>query len=266
MKFLLRLLLPLLLGMQLAGPAWADRVLIAAAADLKFALDELVRAYGKTESQTQTADRLEVIYGSSGRFFTQIQQGAPFDLFFSADSQYPMDLAKAGLAGSPVLFYAVGRLVLWSPSAEVVHRGLGGLKDPAVTRIAIANPRHAPYGRRAQEALSAAGVWPQVEGRLVLGENIAQTAQMVQTGNAQAGLIALSLALSPELTRSGRYLLIPSSLHSPLEQAFIVTAKGRARPGALRFAQFMQTPAAAAILARWGFEPPPAAAPQRAVQ
>lgn len=261
MKSFLRLLLQLLLGMQLAGPAWADRVVVAAAADLKFALDEVLQAYGKA----QAGDQVEVIYGSSGKFFTQIQQGAPFDLFFSADSQYPKDLAKAGLAGSPVHPYAVGRLVLWSPSADVVRRGLEGLKDPTVTRIAIANPRHAPYGRRAQEALSAAGVWPQVEGRLVLGENIAQTAQMVQTGNAQAGLIALSLALSPELMRSGRYLLIPSSLHSPLEQAFIVTAKGGTQPGALRFAQFMRTPVAAAILARWGFEPAPAtAAPGRA--
>lgn len=253
-----RLLLLLVLGLAI-GTARAERITVAAAADLKFAMDEIVAAF----QRQHPADEVTAIYGSSGKFYTQLQQGAPYDLFFSADITYPRELAKAGLAGSPVQAYATGRLVLWSPTPDVVRRGLTGLLDAAVTRIAIANPRHAPYGRRAEEALKAAGVWSQVQGKLVLGENIAQTAQIVQTGNAQAGLIALSLALSPELTRSGQHQLLPAALHAPLEQAFVVTKKGAAQPAALRFAAFMGTAAASAVLARWGFEPPTAAAVRR---
>lgn len=244
----------------LALGSWASAqaagITVAAAADLKFAMDEIVVAFRRQHP----GDEVTTVYGSSGKFFTQIQQGAPYDLFFSADIAYPRELAKAGQAGSAVHAYATGRLVLWSPSPDVVRRGLPGLADPGVLRVAIANPRHAPYGRRAEEALKAAGVWPQVQGKLVLGENIAQTAQIVQSGNAPAGLIALSLALSPELRRSGQYLLLPATLHAPLEQAFIVTSKGAALPAAARFAAFLTTPAATAILARWGFEPPAQAA------
>jgi molybdate transport system substrate-binding protein len=248
-------LLPALL---VCGPVQAARITVAAAADLKFAMDEIVSAF----LVENPADAVETVYGSSGRFFAQIQQGAPYDLFFSADIQYPRELAKAGLAGSAVQAYARGRLVLWSPDPGVLRRGLEGLGDAGVRRIAIANPRHAPYGKRAEEALRAAGLWARVEGKLVYGENVAQTAQMVQSGNAQAGLIALSLALSRELGRHGGYLLLPESLHAPLEQGFVLTPQGARQPLSGRFAAFIHTAAAQAILARWGFQLPPDAVPR----
>ncbi len=151
----------------------------------------------------------------------------------SADIAYPRALAQAGFAASPVQPYAVGRLVLWSATRDARQLRLSHLTDPKITRIAIANPKHAPYGQRAVEALRAAGVWSQVESKLVYGDNIAQTAQFVQTGNAQVGIIALALAVNPTLSRQGGHWLIPDHLHSPLAQGFVVTKRAqgqRARP------------------------------------
>ena len=184
-------------------------------------MDEIVTAFKKANS----ADEVDVIYGSSGKFHTQIQQGAPYDLFFSADIGFPSELAKNGLAASEVKPYAVGRIVLWSASLDATKMTLDSLADPKITRIAIANPKHAPYGKRAEEALRASGLWDKVEPKLVYGENIAHTAQFVQTGNAQVGIIALSLAVNPELASKGGYWLIPDKLHAPLEQGFIITKR-----------------------------------------
>ena len=220
--------------LALSSALWAgEKITVAVAADLKFAMDEIVAAFQGDHPGTE----VEVIYGSSGKFFTQIQQGAPYDLYFSADIGYPQRLADAGQTASPVRPYALGRIVLWSPSRDATQMTLADLADPAIRKIAIANPKHAPYGKRAEEALRAAGVWQQVEGRLVMGENIAQTAQFVQTGNAQVGLIALSLALNPELAGKGRYALIPDNLHQPLEQGFIVTKRAASNGLAKRFAE-----------------------------
>lgn len=224
-------------------------VTIAAAADLKFALDEIVAAY----RSRQPGDRVEVIYGSSGKFATQIRQGAPFDLYFSADIAYPRELEAAGLAAGPTRPYALGRIVLWSNSRDASALRLQDLADPALGRIAIANPRHAPYGKRAEEALRAAGVWDAVQGRLVQGENIAQTAQFVQSGNAGVGIIALSLALNPALTRQGGHALIDDALHEPLEQGFMLTRRAAGNAAAARFADFMQDEVARAIMRRYGF-------------
>ena len=199
------------------------------------------------------ADAVEIIYGSSGKFHTQIRQGAPYDLFFSADIDFPRELAKAGFAGSPVVPYAVGRIVLWSPTVDASKLTLDDLADPKFTRIAIANPRHAPYGKRAEEALRARGLWEKVEAKLVYGENIAHTAQFVQTGNAEVGIIALSLAMSPELASKGGYYLIPDKLHQPLEQGFIITKRAEGNGLARRFADTMSSPAVRSIMTRYGF-------------
>jgi len=238
--------------LSLSLPAHAEKITIAAAADLKFALDEMIAAFPLNPS----TDEVAVTYGSSGKFFTQIQQGAPFDLYFSADIALPRTLAKNGFAASDVTPYAVGRLVLWSAHRDAAKMTLASLTDPQITRIAIANPQHAPYGQRAEEALRAADVWPQIAPKLVYGENIAQAAQFVQTGNAQVGLIALSLALSPPLASQGGYWLIPDTLHQPLEQGFIITRRAANSALAHRFADYLRTPSARAVLARYGFALP----------
>lgn len=235
-----------------AAAAHAEKITVAAAADLKFALDEIVTTFRKTSP----GDEVDVVYGSSGKFHTQIQQGAPYDLFFSADIGFPRELAKAGLAASEVKPYAVGRLVLWSASLDASKMTLDSLTNPKITRIAIANPKHAPYGKRAEEALRAAGVWDKVEPKLVYGENIAHTAQFVQTGNAQVGLIALALVISPELSGKGGYWLVPDKLHQPLEQGFVITRRAEGNPLARRFADYMSAKPARAVMIRYGFALP----------
>lgn len=229
--------------------AQAEQITIAAAADLKFAMDEILGGFRKQHP----GDTIEVVYGSSGKFQTQIRQGAPYDLFFSADIAFPRELARQGLAASDVKPYAVGRLVLWSARQDAARMTLASLVDPKIGTIAIANPKHAPYGMRAEEALRAAGVWDRLQTKLVYGENISQTAQYVQSGNAQVGVIALSLALNPELARKGGYYLIPDSLHKPLEQGFIITGTGRGKQLARRFAEHIGSKQARSILTRYGF-------------
>ncbi|BCU06430.1 molybdate ABC transporter substrate-binding protein [Allochromatium tepidum] len=229
--------------------AQAEKLTIAAAADLKFAMDEIVTAF----KQDHPADQIDVIYGSSGKFHTQIQQGAPYDLYFSADIAFPRALAEQGHAASEVKPYAVGRIVLWSPSLDAGQMTLESLTDPAITRVAIANPKHAPYGKRAEEALRSAGLWDKIEPKLVYGENIAHTAQFVQTGNAQVGIIALSLALNPEPADKGGYWLIPDDLHEPLEQGFIITERAANNALAKSFADYMSGPESRRIMTHYGF-------------
>ena len=247
-------LLLLLAGQALLPAARAgERITVAAAADLKFALDEIVADFRSARPD----DAVEVVYGSSGKFATQIRQGAPFDLYFSADTAYTRALEADGLALGPTRAYAVGRIVLWSNTRDARALRLQDLADPALGRIAIANPRHAPYGKRAEEALRAAGVWDAVQPRLVQGENIAQTAQFVQTGNATVGIIALSLALNPTLAAQGGHHLIDAALHAPLEQGFILTRQAEGKALATAFADYIGTAAARAVLTRYGFELPP---------
>ncbi len=227
----------------------AEKITLAAAADLKFAMDEISAAFRRENP----GDEVDVVYGSSGKFSTQIQQGAPYDLFFSADIAYPRQLVREGFAGSEVKPYAIGRIVLWSPSTDATSMTLADLTWTTITRIAIANPRHAPYGKRAAEALQAAGVWERLEPKLVYGESVAHTAQVVQSGNAQVGIIALSLALNPELASKGGYSLIPGHLHGPLEQGFIVTRRAEKSAPARRFAEFMGSASARAVMTKYGF-------------
>jgi molybdate transport system substrate-binding protein len=232
-----------------ATAAHADKITVAAAADLKFALDEIVAGFNRS----QPGNEVQVVYGSSGKFHAQIQQDAPYDLFFSADIGYPRELARNGQAASEVKPYAVGRIVLWSADMDATKMTLATLADPKITRIAIANPKHAPYGKRAEEALRTAGLWEKVQRKLVFGENISQTAQYVSSGNAQVGIVALSLVLNPELSRRGGYSLIPDTLHNPLEQGYIITRRGSTKPLARKFADYMGTKPARAVMTRYGF-------------
>ena len=244
--------------------AQAQEIRVAAAADLKFALDELDAQYGK-----QAGKKIDVSYGSSGNFFAQIQNGAPFDLLLSADIEYPRKLAAAGLAEPGTLYeYAVGRIVIWMPAdarADPAKLGWKALLEPGVERIAIANPEHAPYGRAAVAALRNAGVYEQVRRRLVYGENIAQAAQFVASGSAQAGILALSLAVSPPM-RDGKRWEIPADMHPPIEQGAIILKSSKDKEGARAFLAFLKSDAGRKILESYGFVLPAsgnASAPRR---
>ena len=251
MRFIVKLLL-LAASLLPAGAFAADKITIAAAADLKFCMDELVTSFKQAHADTQ----VDVTYGSSGNFATQIRQGAPFDLYFSADVEYPRALAKDGLTAGDVHIYALGRIVLWSATLDASKLSLQDLTRADIQKIAIANPQHAPYGKRAEEALRASGVWDKVQDKLVLGENIAQAAQFAQSGSAQVGIIALSLALNAELASKGKYALVPSTLHQPLQQAFTLTQRAADNASAHAFADYIQTPAARAVMVRYGFALP----------
>ncbi len=235
----------------LALPARAEPLLVAAASDLGYCIDELGAAFGK---QAPGAE-LKVSLGASGNFFAQIRHGAPYDVFLSADMAYPAQLARDGAADAATLApYALGRIVLWSLDARFdLQQGMQVVKDPRLTRIAIANPALAPYGRAAKAALEAAGAWQAVQAKLVIGENISQTVQFVQTGNAQLGIVSLASVVSPRLKGSGSHYLIPDAGMAPIEQGAIVTTHGKANPLAARFVEFLGSPAAREILQRSGF-------------
>jgi molybdate transport system substrate-binding protein len=246
------MLIAALLLAGLASVGHARPLVVAAASDLRQAMDALVDAFGDAQPDI----RLQVIYGSSGRFSAQIENGAPFDLYFSADEAYPQRLHALGHAAGAPQRYGLGRLVLWEPGADGPEPTLASLAEPRFRRIAIANPAHAPYGVRAVEALQAAGLHEQVGPRLVFGENIAQAAQFVASGAAEAGIVAYALVLGDGLGRPGRWALIDDSLHAPLWQAFIVTRRAADDPRALAFAAFVQAEAGRAVLARYGFALP----------
>lgn len=247
----------LLLTTLLALPASAQTLLVAAAADLSYCIDELGAAFARQSAPAEV--KVKVSLGASGNFFTQIRNGAPFDVFLSADMAYPAQLAKDGVAdGATLVPYAIGRIALFSLDARFdLELGMTVLRDSRLSRIAIANPAVAPYGRAAKAALEAAGAWQAVQSKLVIGENIAQTVQFVQTGNAQIGIVSYASVLSPRLRGSGSHYLIPDAGMAPIEQGAIVTAHGNANPLAPRFVQFLSSPPARAILQRHGFGLPP---------
>ncbi|MCG2580823.1 MAG: molybdate ABC transporter substrate-binding protein [Marinobacter sp.] len=232
--------------------AHADRVILAAASNLQYAMEDILEQF----REKHPGDTIDVVYGSSGKLSTQIAQGAPYDLYFSADITYPRQLARQGLAASEVMPYGVGRIVLWSASRDASGMTLKDLASADIQRIAIANPRHAPYGARAREALEAADVWPQVQDKLILGSNISQAAQFVETGNAQVGILALSLALSPRLASSGNYWLIPDSWHKPLEQGYVITQRAADNELAWRLSAFMNSDRVRQIMRDNGFDLP----------
>lgn len=238
---------------MLAGLAVAaERLTIAAAADLKAALPGVVALYAKR----YPADQIDLVFGSSGKFNTQIRNGAPFDLFFSADIDLPRGLVHDGYTAGEAVPYALGRIVLWSTRIELAKTPLAQLANAPFTRLAIANPKHAPYGQRAEEALRQAGVFEAVNKRLVFGENVAQTAQFALSGNAELGIIALALALTPEMHWRGHYTLIDARLHRPLLQGFVITRRAANSAAARRFAEFFASEEVRLLLAQYGFEKP----------
>jgi molybdate transport system substrate-binding protein len=238
----------------LGSYARAQSVKIAAAADLKFAMAELSSQFEK-----ESGARLDITYGSSGNFLTQIQNGAPFDLFFSADSEYPKKLEAAGLTDPGTLLeYAVGHIVIWAPSDSEINTSKDGWKsllDQRAKKIAIANPEHAPYGRAAVAAMKKAGIYEQVKDKLVYGENISQAAEFVQSGNAQAGIIALSLAVSPAM-KNGKRWEIPADSYPAIKQAAVVLKASKNKDAARRFLDFVSCPRGHEILQRYGFTVP----------
>jgi molybdate transport system substrate-binding protein len=234
-----------------SGAAPQPKVLIAAAADLRYAMDSLVTAY----KQQHPGSDVEVIYGSSGNFYEQILNGAPFDLFFSADLDYVERLKTAGKLSGSIIPYGRGKLVLWSLHLDPTAKGIQTLTNPGIEKIAIANPAHAPYGKRAVEVLQHYGLYDQLKDKLVMGENISQTAQFASTGAADIGLIALSLALSPALQKTGgKYWLIPEDSHSPLEQGYALLAHSTGNGEVPVFSSYIQSSAAKAVLAHFGFQ------------
>jgi len=237
-------------------PAQADaaEIRIAAASDLTFAFQDVAARF-----QTQTGNTVKLTYGSSGNFFAQIQNGAPFDLFFSADVGYAEKLEAAGLTAPGSIYeYARGKLVMWVPKESKLDlsRGLAALLDPRIRKIAIANPQHAPYGSAAVAAMRHAAVYDKVKGKLVLGENIAQTAQFVQSGNADVGILALSLVLAPAMKDRGRYVEIPPGDYPPLIQAGVILNSSRNKNLANQFLKFLKEPETVALMERYGFSIP----------
>jgi len=246
--------LAILLMAMLARPAAAAQITVAAASDLTFALSEIAREFEK-----QTGNSVRLTFGSSGNLAAQIQNGAPFDVFFSADIDYPRRLEARGLVDSQSLFlFAAGKIVVWAASgARIdVHRGMDALLDPAVRKIAIANPAHAPYGRVAVAALRHFKLYERVRDKLVFGENISQAAHFVESGNADMGIIALSIALSPTMKDKGTYWEVPQSAYPPLLQAVVLVSHSRQKKTAEEFLLYVRMPAAEAILKRYGFTPP----------
>jgi molybdate transport system substrate-binding protein len=235
--------------------ATAQEITVAAAADMSAALPELVDAYTKKSGQM-----IKLSFGASGNLTHQIENGAPFDIFFSADEQYPQQLIKDGLASKDTLYrYAVGRLVLWIPNDSPLvlsELGIHALLDPSIKKIAIANPATAPYGRAAEATLRHYGIYDKVSSRLVVGENIAQAAQFVESGNAQAGLIALSHALAPALKDRGRYWRVPLDAYPTLNQAAVVLTRSKQPDAARNFLDFLRTPEATSLLTSYGFSLP----------
>ncbi len=226
------------------------KITIAAAADLKFAMDSIITSYKAQNNGVE----IHVIYGSSGKFYQQITNGAPFDIFFSADVDYPNKLKDQGFTSGDIKTYGIGQIVLWSKKTDPDKEQMNTLLDADIKKIAIANPSHAPYGKRAQESLQYYKLYDKIQGKLVLGENISQTAQFVTTGAADIGVVALSLALSPAMkSEGGKYYLIPEQSHTPLEQAYILLKHAAGNSTATKFYNFISSPAAIDVLKYYGF-------------
>lgn len=248
------LLLPLLLLLAVSAHCAAVPA-VAAASDLRYALDEIAAEFHRESRRS-----VRLSYGSSGTYTAQIRQGAPFELFLSADEHFVFQLHDAGRTEDRGQLYAVGRLMLfapdgagWRPDAE--FRALKAALDArSIRRFAIANPEHAPYGRAAEQALRKLGLWDALRGQFVLGENVSQAAQFAVSGAAQGGIFAYSLALAPALAGKGTYVLVPETLHEPLRQRMVLI-KG-AGSTARTFHQYLQQPAARRILERYGFTAP----------
>ncbi len=237
----------------ISASSTAQELRVAAAADLGSVLPEIAAQYKK-----QGGAEIKVSFGSSGNLTTQIENGAPFDLFFSADEDYPRRLVEQGLAEKDSFYrYAVGRLVVWGPKASLAkfeQRGLAALADAGCAKIAIANPTFAPYGRAAEAALRHAGIYDAIAIRLVVGENVSQAAQFLESGNATCGLIPLSHAL--RMKSPGEYWTVPFDAYPTLNQGAVVLTHSKQKDLARKFLEFLRTPEATSLLRRYGFSLP----------
>ena len=226
---------------------------VAAAADLQFAMKDLG---GRFEKKTGT--KVNITYGSSGNFRAQIENGAPFDVFFSADSQYPQQLVSAGVADpQSLVVYAQGHLVLWAPAGSnlvLSEKGFAALKDARVRKIAIANPEHAPYGRAAVAALQKAGLYDQLKDKLVFGENISQAAPFVQSGSTQVGIIALSLTFADSM-KSGERREVPAEFYPPIQQSAVIIQSSPNKAAANAFLEFVKSEEGRNLLSSYGLTP-----------
>jgi molybdate transport system substrate-binding protein len=257
--FVVGLSIALWSGCRPTGPDQADArqtVVVAAASDLKFALDEIAR-----EFETINPDiEVRISYGSSGNFCAQLVQRAPFDIFFSADARYPARLIEAGLAeASSKFIYATGKIVVWTLKASQIAlcpAGLEALKHPSIRRIALANPEHAPYGKAAIAALQKLGIYDTVKERLIYGENVAQAAQFVESGAADAGIIALSLALAPVLKEKGRFWEIPQDSYPRLDQGGVILPWAKHPRASEKLRAFVLSPSGQTVLRSYGFVMP----------
>lgn len=228
---------------------------LAAASDLKFAIEEMAASFEK-----ETGQKIRLVFGSSGNFYSQILQGAPFHLFMSADENFVFKLSDAGLTENRGKLYAQGRIGIFVPKGSALKADgelkdlAAALKDGRLKKFAIASPEHAPYGMRAKETLEHAGLWQAIEPKLVIGENISQAAQFAVSGSTQAGIIAYSLALAPQIGSKGDFALIPESWHKPLAQRMVLMRN--APDAAKSFYQYLSTPGAQVIMRKYGFEVP----------
>jgi molybdate transport system substrate-binding protein len=230
----------------------AQEITVAAAADLQSAMQDVAARF-----ERETGKKVKVILGSSGNFFQQIQNGAPFDMFFSANLDYPKRLEAAGLIENGSYYqYAKGKIVVWVPHDSKINlnSGLKALLDPSVKKIAIANPLHAPYGQAAVSAMQKEGIYDSAKDKFVLGENISQTASFVVSGSADIGVVALSLALSPNMKDKGRYKEIPTDEYSPIEQACVILSSSKNKEIAQQFLTYFKTAAVGDLLVGYGFD------------
>lgn len=241
--------------------AWAQEkkaqseLLVAAAADLNPALGEVAHQF-----ERKSGVRIKLSFGASGALTQQIENGAPFDLFFSADMDYPRQLISQGQADAASLYeYSLGKLVLWVPASsplDVERKGMDVLLDPSVKKVAIANPQHAPYGRAAMAALKHAGLYDRLADRFVIGENISQAAQFAESGNAQAGFVALAHALSPAVKGMGKFWVVPADYYPPLEQGAVIVSRSPHKTEAAEFLGYVKTKDASEVFRKYGFTLP----------
>lgn len=235
--------------------ATSREINVAAAADLSSALQELANNFEK-----RTGITVKLSFGASGALTQQIENGAPFDIFFSADMDYPKHLIAEGDADGATLYrYAIGQLVLWAAKdspLDLEHKGISVLLDPSVSKISIGNPQHAPYGRAAVAALKHYDLYEKIAGKLVRGENVAQAAQFVESGNAQVGFVALAHAIAPSMQGKGKYWIVPADAYPALDQGVVLLAHSSHRQEAQAFLEYVKSPEAAAVLKRYGFSVP----------
>ena len=228
----------------------AQKVNVAAAANLRYVLEEIKTAYVKQNPKA----KVNLTFGASGMLVQQIQNGATFDFFMAADNEFPLKLKEKGLTTGAMSTYAFGKLAIYSTTLDVDKKGLEILKSPYVKKIAIANPETAPYGERAMKLLKSQKLYDGLKSKMILGENISQTAQFAFTGNAEIGFIALSLALAPDMAGKGDYYIVPQNLYKPIEQTCILIKTPVLNTEAAKFKKFVLSPTTKAIWEKWGYK------------